>query len=160
MRLVLNASPVICLAKAGLIDKVLSVAEEVVVPQLVADELLVANDKDAAVVWIQTEVGQHALRYTKEAPALVLAWDLGAGESSVLAAVVDMPGSIAVLDDLAARRCAAALGIDFNGTLGLLLMAKKAGLIASLRHALRAVVDAGLFVSPKHMHAILEAANE
>jgi len=78
----------------------------------------------------------------------------------VITAVAGSPGSVAVLDDLAARRCALALGINVTGTLGLLLMAERAGAIVSLRRALDAVTDAGLFVSPRHVGAILAAGGE
>jgi len=161
MRLVFNASPIICLAKAGLLNKALSIADEVVVPRPVADELLaVADDKDAAVLWLKTEKAQRTLCDVGEPSPFVLAWDLGAGESSVLTAAASSPGSVAVLDDLAARRCASATGIGVTGTLGLLLMAKRAGSIVSLRLALDAVTDAGLFVSLRHLNAILEAGGE
>lgn len=161
MRLVLNASPIICLAKAGLLEEVLSTAQEVVVPRPVASEILaVDDDRDAAVAWMRTEKAQRALCDVEPPAPFVLAWDLGVGESAVLTAVAGSPGSVAVLDDLAARRCALALGISVTGTLGLLLMAKRAGAIVSLRRALDAVTDAGLFVSPKHVSAILAAGGE
>lgn len=161
MRLVLNASPIICLAKAELISEVLSIAQEVVVPRTVASEILaVDDDRDAAVAWIRTEVVQRSLREVGPSASFVLAWDLGAGESAVITAVASSSGSVAVLDDLAARRCALALGINVTGTLGLLLMAKRAGAIVSLRRALDAVTEAGLFVSPKHVSAILAAGGE
>lgn len=136
-------------------------AQEVVVPQTVAGEILAVDDeRDAAVAWIRTERAQRALRDVGAPASFVLAWDLGTGESAVLTTVAGSPGSVAVLDDLAARRCALALGIDVTGTLGLLLMAKRAGAIVSLRRALDAVTEAGLFVSPKHVSAILAAGCE
>jgi len=136
-------------------------AQEVVVPQAVAGEILaVDDDRDAAVAWIRTERAQRTLRDVGAPAFFVLAWDLGAGESAVLTAVTGSPGSVAVLDDLAARRCALALGIDVTGTLGLLLMAKRTGAIVSLRQALVAVTDAGLFVSPRHVGAILAGGGE
>ena len=80
-------------------------AQEVAVPQPVADEILaVEDDRDAAVIWIRTEAAQRALRDVGPPTSFVLAWDLGAGESAVLTAVAGSPGSVAVLDDLAARR--------------------------------------------------------
>jgi len=39
MRLILDASPVICLAKAGLLEKVLTLATEVKVPRAVQAEI-------------------------------------------------------------------------------------------------------------------------
>ena len=55
--------------------------------------------------------------------------DLGAGEREVLALARESPDAIAILDDGAARRVAAVLGIRHRGTLGVLLDAKRAGLV-------------------------------
>jgi predicted nucleic acid-binding protein len=46
------------------------------------------------------------------------------------------------------------------GSLGLLLMAKKAGLIPTIRGPLNAIVSAGLFISPKHLADIQWQAGE
>jgi len=46
------------------------------------------------------------------------------------------------------------------GTLGLLLMAKKAGLFHSIRGPLDTIVGAGLFISPQHLADIQKQAGE
>ena len=46
----------------------------------------------------------------------IQAWDLGLGESSVLTWGYTHQGTEIIIDDLAARRCATALGIPFRGT--------------------------------------------
>lgn len=89
-----------------------------------------------------------------------MAWDLGAGESSVISLASNLPDSIAVLDDLAARRCAQTVGLQITGTLGLILMAKNARIIPSATTALNAVVAAGLFISPHHIDTIRLRAGE
>ena len=53
------------------------------------------------------------------------AWDLGAGETSVLAYSIAHPGWIALLDDGAARKCAKTFGVPLKGTLALIILAKK-----------------------------------
>ncbi len=65
----------------------------------------------------------------------IAALDLGAGESEVLSLALGLSGYHAVLDDAAGRRSAEALGIPFIGTGGLLLLAKKEGLIPSVGEA-------------------------
>jgi hypothetical protein len=53
--------------------------------------------------------GRHAI------PSNVLAWDLGDGESSVLAWALSHPGTPAIIDDPEGRRCAESLGITLRG---------------------------------------------
>jgi len=57
-------------------------------------------------------------------PAAIQAWDLGLGESSLLAYAQAHVNTLTIMDDLAARRCAASLNIDSKGTLGIVLLAK------------------------------------
>ena len=57
-----------------------------------------------------------------------------------------------MLDDRAARECASAFGLKRYGTIGVLVRAKRAGLISALAPLLAAVRAAGL-----HMDTRLEA---
>lgn len=63
----------------------------------------------------------------------VVAWALGPGESSVLAVALARRGSRAVIDDLAGRRCVAALGVPVAGTLRIVLRARREGSIPLAR---------------------------
>ena len=161
MTLVFNASPVIVLAKAGLLEKVFEMADRVVIPQPVADEIARGGDpSDPAALWLNRPESSSYIVNAPPATGFVAAWDLGAGESSVISLAETIPESTAVLDDLAARRCAEALHLKMVGTLGLLLMAKRRGVISSIRDSMAAIVDAGLFISPKHLADIRKRAGE
>ena len=145
-RPVVNASPLICLARSGLVDLLKLAGAEVVVPRKVADEILRRgpDDPTARVLrqerWLViTDVG--------EIPSVIQAWGLGDGESSVLAWALAHPGSEAIIDDLAGRRCAAALRIPVRGTLGLVLAAKETGKIALARPILERLRQSGMFLS-------------
>ena len=53
MTLVFNASPIIILAKAGLLDRLLPLGDEVWIPEAVASEVAATRDPDdAASNWI------------------------------------------------------------------------------------------------------------
>jgi predicted nucleic acid-binding protein len=161
MTLVCNASPIIVLARAELLEAILRLATRVVIPMSVADEITRFNDpSDAACIWLGKPVASSFLWADPTTSDFVAAWGLGAGESSVISLVQASPDSIAVLDDLAARRCAGALRLKVVGTLGLLLIAKNAGLISTIRGPLNSIVAAGLFISPKHLAAIQRQAGE
>ena len=52
-----------------------------------------------------------------------------------------------MIDDLAARRCAASLGVTVNGTLGIALLAKQSGRIAAARPVMEDLIRGGMFLS-------------
>ena len=74
----------------------------------------------------------------------IIAWDLGQGEASVLSYAKANTGWTAIIDYLAARKCARGLAIPYIGTLAVVIMAKKRGLIASAADVMRSLQAAGL----------------
>jgi predicted nucleic acid-binding protein len=67
---------------------------------------------------------------------------------------------MAIVDDLAARRCAEVLGIYFTGTLGVVLRAKRIGVIPAARPVIDKLVAAGMYLSPKIMDRALALIGE
>jgi predicted nucleic acid-binding protein len=87
-------------------------------------------------------------------------WSLGPGETAVLSFAKLNAGFVAVLDDLAARRCAQACGIQTRGTVGITLFAKSRGIISSARPILEDLRAAGLYLSPELIAYALTLAGE
>ena len=73
---------------------------------------------------------------------------------------LETPNSVAVLDDGPGRRVAVQLGIAFTGMLGLLLDAKKRGLIAAVAPVLDDLDRNDFNMSPRIRESVLKAANE
>ncbi|MFO1433986.1 MAG: DUF3368 domain-containing protein [Candidatus Competibacteraceae bacterium] len=159
MRLVVNTSPLIHLAEANLLDLLRQAAPTVWVPELVALEIRAYGESDptacalAAHEWL--EVQPVAAIATD-----ILSWNLGAGESAVLALARTFPGSMVVIDDLAGRRCAEALGLPLRGTVGLVLAAKQAGNITAARPILEQLRDSGMYLSEVVLKRVLRWVGE
>lgn len=156
---VVNASPLVFLSKAGLLHFLPLAGSQVVVPAAVAKEIRQRGASDPTVQALE-QTGWLEIVETPPAPALILAWDLGPGEESVLAYAYAEPGTIAIMDDLAARRCAEALKIPVNGTLGLTLIAKKRGLIPAARPVLDALRQSGMYLSDRVVNQALMLVGE
>ena len=128
-------------------------ARRLIVPLAVAEELRRRGSSDPAVRAFAAGSGIEVGRDVPVPPG-VAAWGLGSGESAVLALAKSIPGAIAVLDDLAGRRCAAALGLPVRGTLGIVLVAKQRGWIPNARQVLEDLICGGMYLS----RAVLDAA--
>lgn len=145
-RAVVNASPLIFLAKAGMIHFLQQAALHIQVPAAVVEEISRRGKGD---VTARTLAGASWL-ITVDAPAipsLIQTWDLGSGESAVLAYAHAYPGVVAIIDESAGRRCAETLGVPLLGTLGLVMIAKKRGLIPSARPVIALLKQHGIFLS-------------
>lgn len=125
-RWVINASPIILLAKIEHLHLLAQLPDDWVVPQAVIAEIEAGPADDPARLLLPT-LSWPTVAVTPNPQ--ILAWDLGAGESAVLSHALTQPGWKAVLDDGAARRCAHTFSIPLIGTLGVILRARRAGLI-------------------------------
>ena len=147
---VLNASPLIILAKAGYLDLVPKLLSPVVIPRAVATEISTGPLNDPAVRFLAR---RSWLSVVDLVPALspLATWHLGPGESEVLEYARRNSGTVAVLDDRAAR----ALQIPLTGTLGLVVAAVRMNLLPSLSAAIDAVRACGLYVDSATVSRLL-----
>lgn len=152
MQLVCNASPLIFLAKIDLIDLLPKMAQTLNIPNGVYREIKGQND--AASAWIE-KVKDDYLVELDSIPTIIESWDLGKGEMEVLAYAHSNKHLIAALDDKAARNCAASLGIDVIGTIGLIIMANKKGHVDKPVVYLEKLKKTGFRISDElYQHAI------
>jgi uncharacterized protein len=126
-----NTSPLQYLHHIGLLHILPELEGQVTVPPAVLEELstgraLGLNLPDpSGLTWI-------VVRGPSSPAPLRLVTDLGPGETQVLALALETPGSMVILDDGLARQTAEALKVRLTSTLGLLLDAKKAGILTAV----------------------------
>lgn len=101
-RWIINASPLIVLAKVKQTTLLSDLTDEAVIPRIVVDEIMAGPDDDPARIWLARQK-QLAIVDVPDIPAELSAWDLGAGETAVMAYALAQPGWTAILDDNAAR---------------------------------------------------------
>jgi hypothetical protein len=92
--------------------------------------------------------------------ALVLRASLGAGERQAISLALEMEASWLILDDQPARRLAEGLGLSVIGTLGVLMAAKRHGMVTSVRPLIDALAGHGFRMSPDLYEMVLRDAGE
>lgn len=143
---VTNSSPIITLSKISRINLLTQLCDELVIPQGVADEIQNGGHDDPASAWIRTE-GKPYIKPITIIDSTVANWDLGAGESAVMSWICKNPSFEAIIDDRAARKAAAVLGMQVRGTVSIIALAKQKGCITSAREDYDKLLSVGFRIS-------------
>ena len=158
-RVIVNASPLITLFKSGQADLLPRLFTSIFVPDAVWYEVTATSHDDHAARGILDADWVKRLPPQPPDPE-ILSCDAGAGESEVLSYARQHPEVRAVIDDDYARKCEYRHGIRTLGTCGLLILAKRQSLIATVAPSLQALSDAGLWLSPGVIRSVLDEAGE
>ena len=155
-----DASPLIGLAAAGAFDLLHRLFGRITVTAAVRDEVMAGGDRPGA-----REIAEAIANGWIEVAANPVSSerfvDLGAGEGSTLALAIESPGQCLVLmDEPLGRAHARAYGIAVTGLAGLLLAAKRAGFISSVRQYLERLEASNFRLSDEVIQTILEQAGE
>jgi predicted nucleic acid-binding protein len=155
---VINASPLITLFRSGQADLLPRLFTHIVVPEAVWREVVLDGRDDPAARQLSQQ--SWPVREDVVSSPRVAAWALGAGETAVLSHALANPPLRAVIDDMDARRCARTLNIPMLGTGGLLVLAKRRGLLASVGEGIARLRDAGLWLSDDIVRILQDQAGE
>jgi predicted nucleic acid-binding protein len=147
-----NSSPLIALARIQRLDLVPIILQSVLIPPAVAREI--APSIPILPRWLEVRAP------TKSASGLTSRGRLGDGEWEAIALAIELEASAIVIDDRPARRLAEAASLNVIGTLGLLLEAKRAGHIGTIRTELDKLLATSFFLSPQLYDQLLIMAGE
>lgn len=154
---VVNASPVIALARISQLRLLEGLAGSLLLPEAVATEILAGPEDDPARAAVLS--GWASRRSATQIRDSVTEWGLGAGESAVLALALELRAT-AVLDDAVARTAARALGVPLIGTLGVVIRARRRGLVPSASSIIADLRVAGLYLDDEVVRVTLESIGE
>lgn len=153
---VTDAGPLMALGRQDLIGLLPQVFARVTVPRVVLDECLRHPQMDDA-QRIQAAVLAGALSVIDGTAALIP--ELDPGECAAIGCALHLRAGLLV-DDLAARRQASAMGLKVIGTLGVLVLAKRRGLIPLVGPVVHDMRAGGHYLSEAALLAVLRAADE
>ncbi|WP_291991166.1 DUF3368 domain-containing protein [Candidatus Accumulibacter sp. ACC007] len=155
---VVNASPLITLFRSAQANLLPGLFAQIIVPEAVWTEVVVDGWDDKAARELSAQ--PWPIREHVAVSARVEAWNLGAGESAVLSYALANPPVRAIIDDSEARRCAKTLSIPILGTGGILLLAKRHGLLPSVAEGIKKLRHAGLWLSDDLVRMLTSQSGE
>ena len=156
---VCNTTPIIALSRAGELLLLKKMYGEIVIPQAVYDELTAKEDS------VSQDVRDNAswLRIAKVQNTKIITMfsvSLHTGEVETIMLADEMKADLVIIDDLLARKYALQAGLNLTGTMGVLLKAKREGLIETIKPLLDSMIENGIYVSERLYRGVLALANE
>ena len=158
MNIVSNSSPLIFLAKLGRLDVLNRLFDKVYIPQAVYNEVVLADKDDDASHLIEEKIktGQiNRFKVQNEVAIRTLLGRLHQGEVEAIIGAGELKISSVILDDLYARNKAKQLDLAVTGTLGILLLAYKRGLVEDLKSELQKLIAAGYRISDALIQTVI-----
>ena len=156
-----NTSPLMNLTIIGRLELLRNSFGMIHVPVAVWSELVIhgkgkpGSEDIANASWIQTHVVQNQHLVT------VLREHLDQGESEAIVLALELPATLILLDEFEGRRIAEQYGLTKTGILGVLLNAKKQGVISSLKVEMDKLRrDAHFWIADPLYAKLLHAAGE
>nr|WP_275974034.1 DUF3368 domain-containing protein [Argonema galeatum] len=132
---------------------------QIIIPQAVESEIAtgkllgISLPNIASLPWI-------TIRQPLSGAILSIVTELGMGEREALALTVEIPDSLVILDDALGRRYARLIGVQFTGTLGLLLKGKQVGYMTTIAPILDQLDALRFRLDPSTRAAVLKLAGE
>jgi uncharacterized protein len=148
---VADAGPIIAFASIGRLDLLPATLGNVTVTDIVANEILPSVPVLPA--WMIVAAAPTGL-VMSSSPRL------DPGERSSIALALERRANLLVIDDREGRRVASRLGLEITGSAGIVVVAKRRGLVPSARAALAALVAAGLYLGSEPFEAACQLAGE
>jgi len=161
MSVVSNASPLINLARIGKIDLLRELYGELLIPEAVWQEVVIEGAGQPGAEEVRTAPWIQAREVANKDLVRALRQDLDAGEAEAIALALEIGAELLLMDERLGRETARHLGVRYAGLIGILVEAKRKGLINAIKPHLDTLRDvAGFRVSDTLYIRVLQDEGE
>lgn len=157
--IIVNTSPWISLSLCGQISLLEKLYHDIYIPMSVRDEIMVGGKQGIGIhelkvsPWIKIEK-------VSDVEKIKLLHELEQGEAEVIILAKEKEIDQVLIDERIARMQAKVLGLNVIGTLGLLLKAKRNGLLPSIKPSIDKILQSGIWIKEDIVKGILKGAGE
>ena len=161
MTIVSNTSPISNLAKVGQLSLMQQVYGKILIPNAVHQELLDVRAGDVVIRAVQAAEWLEIQAVQNQALVNELRTQINIGEAEAIALAVEVNAARLIIDERLGRQAAKDLGMRIIGVLGMLLLAKRQGLIGTVKPIVDNLINQANFRISSQLYAdVLNAANE
>lgn len=155
---VCNSTVIIAFSFLGLLDILKLLYREIIIAQEVYDELVRGEGRPGSEIkdleWIRIRAISDAR--LKE----YLGFNLDKGEAETIALSEEIKADLALLDDYWARKFAERRNLTISGTLGVLIKAKKKGMVDRIKPLLDKLIEFDFWIGEDLYRNVLQEVEE
>lgn len=156
--IVSNATPIIAFSRINRLDLFQQVTGAIVIPQEVEKELYGHRRTDVPALnrsnWIKVR------KVKSQANVELLLPSLDKGEAEVIVLSKELGAGLIIIDELTARKVAIMMGLPVIGAAGLLMHAKRTGLIKEVKPLLDDMILKGIRYKESFYREVLKSIGE
>ena len=161
MIVVSDTSPITNLAAIGRLDLMPRLFGSVLIPDAVAKELAACPADALGFVDLSANNWLVVTSVAHPPIATALSLDLDAGEAETIALALDVRARVVLMDERRGRRLAQRLGLNTLGVIGILVKAKRDGMIEQVKPLLDALIsEAGFWIGAGLRSRVLQEVSE
>jgi predicted nucleic acid-binding protein len=160
VKIISNAGPLITLSQVGKLNLLKELYGTIIIPETVQYEVVVQGQGAVGAEEVGKASWINVQAVTNKLAVELLRERLDAGESEAIVLAMESKADLLLMDEARARRISEGRGIKLIGTLGLLAVAKKRGLITKIRPLLDQLMSVGFYMSSDLYQAMLEQTGE
>ena len=159
-RVIVNSTPLIILSNINQLNLLKDLYSEIYIPEAVFKE--VTEKVDSACQQIKDNTDWiHVCKIKDESQKRMYQAKLHAGEVEVMILAQEKPVSdLVILDDNAAKKTAKFLGLKATGSLGVILKAKRTGLIKEVAPLMNQLISNGFYITKEIYDLVKSEAGE
>lgn len=161
MIVVSDTSPITNLAAVNQLNLLQQLYNNIIIPEAVNLELTGVSVPVPGTVEVQTLDWIETRRVANRNLVTQLQQELDEGEAEAIALAIELNANRLLIDERRGRAVASRLGIKFTGVLGILIIAKRQGLISAVKPVLdELIITAEFRVADQLYFRILQDAGE
>ena len=156
MLVIADSSPLIYLSRAGALHLLPALFDEVIVPRAVWNE---AVERRPSALGVDALYQASWLRVVDD-PPLESSLGLDPGETAAILLAESRRADLLLIDERVGRKVAQARGLTVRGTLGVLVQARRKGLLPALKPVLDTLLAEGFRIAPALIREALAHVGE
>jgi len=158
MIIVADASPLIALSRVGRLDLLRQMFGTLIVPEAVWQEVTSVPDERPGSAELRSSTWVSHATVQDTALVRLLRRDLGAGESEAIVLAHELHADVLLIDERLGRSAATRLGLTITGLVGVLIDARRSGLLPDAFQVVELLrTEAGFWISDSLAKLIIDS---